>query len=159
MHVKCEDPTTGNELSCSRQSDLKNDINQQLISFPTLGKRDLRENYWAAPWLHKIDLLKLSKQTRSHWLVMNGSSSIQFLPSATFLSDTFVVFSQKVVHCSREFLERDLNPGPLRVQNVRKRQQRHAKPKQPPAPRRSWRGSISPISCCLLLVSFFCLWI
>ena len=40
---------------------------------------------------------------------------------------------------------------------VGKRQQRAAKLKQPPAPRRRWRESISPISCSLLLLSFFSL--
>jgi len=30
-----------------------------------------------------------------------------------------------------------------------------SKPKHPPAPRRHWRESISPISCSLLLLSFF----
>ena len=38
---------------------------------------------------------------------------------------------------------------------VVKPQQRAAKPKQPPAPRRRWRESISLISCCCLLLSFF----
>ena len=60
MHVKIEAPT--NALSCCRQSDLTNDINQQRLSCPTFGKRDFRENYCAAPWQQKVDLLKLSEQ-------------------------------------------------------------------------------------------------
>ena len=97
-HVKIEAPT--NSLSCCRQSDLTNDINQQCLSCPTFGKRDFRENYCAAPWQQNVDPLKLSEQTSRDWFVtkreMNGSGSIQSLPSDCFLSDAFVVFPQKV---------------------------------------------------------------
>ena len=96
---------------------------------------------------------------------MNGSGSIQFLPSDCFLSDAFVVFSQKVAvgHFSMFKTVTSFQgiPGtgfkPSRRDTAKgsKPQQRAAKPKQPPAPRRRWRESVSLISCCRLLLSFF----
>ena len=94
---------------------------------------------------------------------MNGSGSIQFLPSNYFLSDAFVVFSQKVA-VGHFWMFQTVTlfqgiPGTgfklSRSDQAKgsKRQQRAAKPKQPPAPRRRWRESISPICCCGLLLS------
>jgi len=168
-HVKIEAPT--NALSCCRQSDLIHDINQEFLSCPTFGKRDFRENSCAAPWQQKVDLLELSEQTRRDWFVtkreMNGSGSIRSLPSDCFLSDAFVDFLQKVAvgHVSmfqtvtsfQGIFGTGFKPSRRDTAKGSKPQQRAAKPKQPPAPRRRWRESISPISCSLLLLSFFSL--
>jgi hypothetical protein len=100
---------------------------------------------------------------------MNGSGSIQFLPSDCFLCDAFVVFSQKVAvgHFSMfqtvTSFQGIFGTGfkqPRRdTAKVGKPEQRGAKPKQLPVPRRRWLESISLISCSLLLLSLFSLWI
>ena len=108
---------------------------------------------------------------RCNWCItqrtMNGSSSIRSLPSGSFLSDAFVVFSQKVGegHFWRD-QDRYIRPrtswtvfltGDVQCARVRKPLQSQKKRWQPPAPRCRGRETIALISCIVLLWFFFSL--
>ena len=94
---------------------------------------------------------------------MNGSGSIQSLPSDCFLSDAFVVFSQKVgkghfrcskqLHRSSEFLERGSNRHAVtrqRAANHSKGQQSQSSRRRPDAAGgKAFRRFLAHFCCCL----------
>ena len=103
-----------------------------------------------------------------------GGRQIKFIveddtsnPDTALFKANDLVFSQKVAvgHLSmfktvtsfQGIFGTGFKPSRRDTAKGSKPQQRAAKPKQPPAPRRRWRESISPISCSLLLLSFFSL--